>query len=282
MDTSTTPTTEASTIPEVTTLESRPLPIDASELAAELDLAELAIRDSALGAQSRMAWGRRQQRLYREMAQNEEWAEQVLSEVSAPVQFAVARNWTARQELSSLVTSGSLSTVLPAWRIREPLPVAELRTFYEESEANSGIEWEYLAAINLIETRMGRIQGLSTAGATGPMQFLPSTWAECCEGDPTVDRDAIIGAGVYLRARGGPENMDRALFGYNNSDYYVAAVSAYADVLREDPRALAGYHAWQVYFRSEAGLVVIPAGYEEPEAVDAAEWIAANPENLID
>ncbi len=34
--------------------------------------------------------------------------------------------------------------------------------------------WYYLAAINLIETRMGRIDGLSTAGAQGPMQFLPA------------------------------------------------------------------------------------------------------------
>ncbi len=277
--------TPSTTAPSTTTTaapEDRADPTSAIEFAAELSRAELAVRNTSLDPTLTTQWGRRQQRLYRLLALNESLADETMTLVEDEVRFAVEQNWLARKELSSLVTSGKLSTVLPAWRVREPLPVAELRTYYEESEAISGIEWEYLAAINLIETRMGRIQGLSTAGATGPMQFLPTTWAECCDGDPTLDRDAIIGAGVYLRARGGPDNMERALFGYNNSDYYVAAVSAYAAVLRDDPGALRGYHAWEVYFRAEPGLVRIPAGYEELEPVDAAQWIAANPQYVID
>ncbi len=279
---STTATSPATTNAPIVAPEDLADPTSPSEFAAEISTAEHAVRNASLDPAVTTQWGRRQQRLYRLLALNESWAPEALTLVENEVRFAVEQNWLARQELSSLVTSSKLSTVLPAWRVREPLPVAELMSYYEESEANSGIEWEYLAAINLIETRMGRIQGLSTAGATGPMQFLPSTWAECCEGDPTVDRDAIIGAGVYLRARGGPEDMERALFGYNNSDYYVAAVSAYAAVLRNDPDALAGYHAWEVYFRAEPGLVRIPPGYEELEPVDAAEWIAANPQHVID
>ncbi len=94
----------------------------------------------------------------------------------------------------------------------------------QAAEDATGIEWEYLAAINLVETRMGRINGVSTAGAVGPMQFLPSTWAECCEGDPTIAADAIMGAGQYLLDRGGPLDMDRAILGYNNSKNYVTAV----------------------------------------------------------
>ncbi|NNF53451.1 MAG: lytic transglycosylase domain-containing protein [Acidimicrobiales bacterium] len=276
-----TATSAATTAAATVTPEDLADPTSPSEFAAEISKAERAIRDTSLDPSVVNQWGRRQQRLYRLLAMNESWAPEALPLVDHEIRFAVEHNWLARQELSSLVTSGRLSTVLPAWRVREPLPVPELLGYYEESEANSGIEWEYLAAINLIETRMGRIQGLSTAGATGPMQFLPSTWAECCEGDPTVDRDAIIGAGVYLRARGGPQDMERALFGYNNSDYYVAAVSAYVAVLRADPNALAGYHAWEVYFRAEPGLVRIPAGYEEPEPVDAVDWIAANPQHLL-
>ncbi len=277
------PTSPPTTAAPSTTLapDEQPAPLDATALAAELSFAEQSIRDTSLDDQLRAAWGRRQQRLYRQLAVNEEWAEETLRLVDPDVADAVNLNWTARKELSGLGSSGPLSTKLPAWRIRDPLPVNELRSFYDEAATATGIDWEYLAGINLVETRMGRIEGLSTAGATGPMQFLPSTWEECCEGDPTVDRDAIIGAATYLNQRGGPEDMAKALQGYNNSGYYVRAVTAYADVLRADPDALWGYHAWEVFFRSEAGLVRIPTGYNEPEAIDAAAWIAANPQHVV-
>jgi len=227
-------------------------------------------------------WGRRQQQLYRVLSANREWADETIAAVDESVRPAVELNWEARLNLSALVSSGSLSTTLPAWRINAPLPADELVSYYEAAETATGVPWEYLAAINLVETRMGRIEGLSTAGATGPMQFLPSTWAECCEGDPTVDEDAILGAAVYLTIRGAPTDMPGALRGYNNSARYVNAVTAYANVLKADPAAYAGYHAWDVYFLSAAGLIRMPVGYTEAEPVDAAEWIAANPDALID
>ncbi len=230
----------------------------------------------------RAGWGRRQQRLYRHLARNQDWAESVLADADRPVGRAIELNWTARQELSGLTSSGVLSSNLPAWRIKPPLPPTELLGYYRAAEAATGIGWEYLAAINLVETRMGRIEGLSTAGATGPMQFLPSTWEECCVGDPNVDRDAILGAATYLVHRGGPGDMARALEGYNNSGYYVRAISAYAEVLKSDPEAFHGYHAWEVLFRSAAGLVRLPVGYYETDAVDAAAWIASNPEHLLE
>ena len=152
---------------------------------------------------------------------------------------------------------------------------------YKEAEARSGIGWTYLAAINLVETRMGRIEGISTAGAVGPMQFLPTTWAECCEGDPTDPADAIAGAARYLDIRGGPEDMARAIWGYNNSDHYVAAVIAYATVMAEDEQSYHGYHGWEIYFRSTEGLIRIPRSYEEPEPVPAGEWLARHPETLV-
>jgi membrane-bound lytic murein transglycosylase B len=68
------------------------------------------------------------------------------------------------------------------------------------------VPWYFLASINLVETRMGRIHGLSTAGAQGPMQFLPSTWAACCTGDIEDAHDAIVGAATYLKMR--PDDMD--------------------------------------------------------------------------
>ena len=71
-----------------------------------------------------------------------------------------------------------LSDTLPAWRIVEPLPADELVTIYRGGRgAPSTSRGRILAAINLVETGTGRIRGTSTAGAQGPMQFLPSTWA---------------------------------------------------------------------------------------------------------
>lgn len=270
------PTTEP---PTTTTIapDSQGLPTTASELADALNEAETMVRT----AEDPAAWGRRQQQLYRVMSSNRDWAPETIAAVDASIRPAVELNWDARLNLSALVSSGSLSTVLPAWLIREPLPADELVGYYEAAESETGIPWEYLAAINLVETRMGRIEGLSTAGATGPMQFLPTTWAECCEGDPTVDADAIMGAAVYLTIRGGPADMESALRGYNNSTRYVNAVTAYATVLENDPAAYAGYHAWDVYFLSAAGLIRMPPGYNEAEPVDAAAWIAANPDALI-
>src|SRR5438876_12262726 len=120
--------------------------------------------------------------------------------------------------------------------------------FYREAEAASSISWVYLAAIHLVESRMGRIHGNSPAGAQGPMQFIPSTWAAYGRGgDVTDNHDAILAAGRYLAANGGPTNMDRALFAYNNSRNYVAAVKDYAGVMLADARAYDGYDYRQVY-----------------------------------
>ncbi|MGH1503806.1 MAG: lytic transglycosylase domain-containing protein [Acidimicrobiales bacterium] len=280
----TTTTTEATTttIPVAELIASLPTPSDSSELASALSEAELAIRDPALDDDTARAWGGRLQLLYRTLSANREWADEVVAAVDPAIADDVADNWLARTHLSSLVTSTSLSPTLPAWRIREPLPIDELLAAYDAAEAATGVPWSLLASVHLVETRMGRIEGLSTAGAVGPMQFLPSTWEACCEGDPTIDADAIMGAAVYLRASGAPDDLDRAIFAYNHSTDYVEAIKAYARVMERNRLAYRGYHAFEVYFLSAAGLVVLEPGYLEPEAVDAAEWIVAHPDALID
>lgn len=271
------PTTSDATTTSTVAPDAQSPPTSPAELALALNEAEMMVRS----ADDPAPWGRRQQQLYRILSANRDWAAETIAAVDDSLRPAVELNWDARLNLSALVSSGSLSTILPAWSIRAPLPADELIGHYKAAEATTDIPWEYLAAINLVETRMGRIEGLSTAGATGPMQFLPSTWAECCEGDPTIDEDAILGAAVYLTIRGGPQDMTSAVRGYNNSTRYVNAVTAYANVLEADPAAYAGYHAWDVYFLSAAGLVRMPVGYNETEPVDAAEWVAANPDALI-
>ena len=259
-----------------------PLPASAPAMAVALTEAEAAVRDPSVGDDAAAAWGRHQQRLYRHLARNPDWATEALAIDDPTLRQAAELNWEARENLEVLLASHGPEADLPAWRVVAPRPADELLGYYRDGEAQWGIDWEYLAAINLIETRMGRIEGVSSAGAVGPMQFLPTTWAECCEGDAADPADAIPGAARYLTIRGGPEDMERAIWGYNNSDNYVAAVTAYAEVLRADERAYRGYHAWQIYFASTEGLVVLPVGYEELEPVPAAEWLAANPQYLLD
>ena len=106
-----------------------------------------------------------------------------------------------------------------------PAPADVLLGYYHEAEAASGVGWNYLAAINLIETCFGRIAGVSSAGAQGPMQFLPSTFARYGDGgDIPSPHDSIMAAGRFLAANGFADDHDHAIFGYNHSSHYVSAV----------------------------------------------------------
>ncbi len=264
--------------------EERPWPQDAASMAEELSAVELRIRQldgSEQTSEVIAPVGRRQQLLYRLLGSNPNWADEVLVLTDPRVSDAVALNWKARSALLSLVASEGVHETLPAWHIIKPEPAERLVSLYKAAEAETGVPWTYLAAINLVETRMGRITGVSTAGAIGPMQFLPTTWAECCEGDPTDPADAIPGAATYLVVRGGPDDMAKAVRGYNNSGYYVDAVTAFSDVLATDEQAYFAYHAWEVNFLSSAGLLHLPVGYRQEVEVDADQWLAENPNQLL-
>jgi membrane-bound lytic murein transglycosylase B len=152
---------------------------------------------------------------------------------------------------------------LPAWRIVEPAPESELRGAYEAAQSKTGIPWQYLAAVNFVETKFGRIRGTSIAGAQGPMQFLPTTWkAYGNGGDINNDRDAIAAAARFLKAKGAPGDMRRALFRYNNSTRYVDAVSTYANNMINDPMWFSDYYGWNVIYRWSAGDVFLQPGYD--------------------
>jgi hypothetical protein len=259
----------------------RPLPATPTALAAELTEVERRLGHDGIDQASALPWGRRQQVLYRVLSAHPDWADAVLAAAGDDVRSVVGLNWQARSELSALTASEPLRPTLPAWAIRAPRPADELLGYYRESALANGVPWEVLAAINLVETRMGRIQGVSSAGAVGPMQFLPTTWARCCTGDPTDDHDAIVGAGRYLVHRGAHDDLDKAIFGYNRSSHYVRAVRAYAEVLTLQPGRYYGYHAWDVVYPSSAGLVRLNEGYHQTAPVDAAAWVSDHPDDLL-
>jgi hypothetical protein len=241
-------------------------PRDPSDAARRITAIEQALRDPATPAARLDPLGWEQQIVYRTLANHEDWLAPVLAAVPQDIATIVRANTGGGTSLSKLVDP---PVALPTnWHIVVPEPAATLLGYYREAQAASGIPWTYLAAINLVETRMGRIVGDSTAGAQGPMQFIPSTWAAYGRGGDVHDpRDSILAAGRYLKAAGGPSNMDVALRAYNHSDDYVDAVKRYASVLAADDRAYAGYHAWQVFYRTVDGLYLLPEGYPEVPAV---------------
>jgi soluble lytic murein transglycosylase-like protein len=127
-----------------------------------------------------------------------------------------------------------------------PLPAGALLADYRRAQARFGVRWQLLAAVNLIESAFGRVVNRSSAGAQGPMQFLPSTWRAYGLGGNVHDaRDAILGAANYLHRAGAPGDERRALFAYNRSALYVDAVLAYARVMTRDPLGFPTYYAWE-------------------------------------
>jgi membrane-bound lytic murein transglycosylase B len=227
----------------------------ADRLAAQLTTAETAIRDPATPASKLPALGRSQQRAYRTLVRHPRLVPKVLAQLPPRLRRVVQANVVAGSELRKL--NGPAGR-LPRWRIVAPAPPGQLLAAYRAAQAKLAVPWEYLAAIHLVETRTGRIRGTSSAGAQGPMQFLPSTWKRYGHGgDIQATGDAILAAARLLRANGAPANMARALYAYNPSRRYVRAVSAYASQLRANQRAFLGYYHWQVFY----GDTLLPEGY---------------------
>lgn len=113
------------------------------------------------------------------------------------------------------------------------------RELYQRSAALCpGLPWQVLAAVGEVESGHGRNNGPSSAGALGPMQFLPATWAAYGvdgDGDRRADimspYDAVPAAALYLCRNGGgqgPDGLYDALFAYNHADWYVRKVLAAA------------------------------------------------------
>jgi membrane-bound lytic murein transglycosylase B len=246
---------------------------DPVALTAQLVAAETTLRSPGVSDADAATAALAHQVAYRQLGAHPEWDAQVLTAVPVGLRGVVERNVAARREFMAMHTK--LGTNLPAWRIVEPAPYDKLLAAYKEAEATFGIPWRYLAAINLVETGLGRIRGTSTAGAQGPMQFMPATWAAYgAGGDINDTHDAILGAGRYLAANNGATDIDNALYHYNHSQHYVRGVRLYADLLAEHPGALRAYYHWGIWYATAQGDVYLPVGYDEPAPVPVADYLA--------
>lgn len=240
-----------------------PAPADARALGAELARVEVALRDPATPAADLAALGLAQQVGYRQLVANPAWRPEVLRAVPASLHGTVVANAEAEALLASM--HKRRPTTLPGWRIVAPPPPAAVLAAHQAAGRELGVDWSVLAAIHLVETRMGRIRGTSTAGARGPMQFLPATWGQYGAGGDIEDLAAASKAAARLLKRNGIERDPRAaVWNYNHSYAYVDAVLAYAATMRADQRAFLGYHGWQVFYRHADGDVLLPEGWTRP------------------
>jgi Transglycosylase SLT domain len=170
-----------------------------------------------------------------------------------------------------------------------------LLPIYQACGTEYGIPWEVLASINKIETAFGTNTNVSSAGAVGWMQFLPSSWEQFgldANGDGKKDPynpvDAICAAAHYLKLAGGNDDLYQAIFAYNHADWYVQEVLLYARAYGRLPSDLVGsltgltegahfpIAADARYADDVAARVALKKG-ESPEYGNAAEVISSSP-----
>jgi hypothetical protein len=125
-----------------------------------------------------------------------------------------------------------VATIVPAGA-----PANYLSLFQQSAELYCpGLPWEVLAAIGQIESGDGANDGPSSAGALGPMQFMPGTWAiwgitatafhQTGAPDIMNPYDAVPSAARMLCADGGGSSatLPAAIFDYNHATWYVDEV----------------------------------------------------------
>jgi len=249
---------------------------DPAQLADDLVADERALRDPSTAEAALVAAAHRQQAAYRAIGRHPEWDATTRPRIPPSLLDVYDRNVDARRQLAAMTPARD---TLPPWRIELPAPAGELLGYYHQAESESGVGWNYLAAINLIETRFGSIVGVSTAGAQGPMQFLPSTFATYGQGgDVNSPRDSILAAGRFLAANGFADDRDHAVYGYNHAHQYVQAVNQYAALIAADPAAFAGYYRWDVYCSTTSGDVLLPIGYAATSPIPVGDYLATHPQ----
>ncbi len=122
-----------------------------------------------------------------------------------------------------------------------------LLPIYQAAGIQYDVPWQVLAAINEIESDYGRNLSVSSAGAVGWMQFLPSTWKQWAVAatgngvaDPYNPVDAIFTAARYLQAAGASKNLSQAIYAYNHAGWYVQSVLLRAKLIGGLPNQFIG------------------------------------------
>jgi cell wall-associated NlpC family hydrolase len=132
------------------------------------------------------------------------------------------------------------------------IPAAWLSLYQQAAGSCSGLSWAVLAAIGTVETGSGQSNaagvwsGANSAGAEGPMQFEPATFAAygtvgpsgASPASPYDPVDAVYSAAALLCANGAgsPATLSTAITDYNHSDIYVDTVLTLALAFGDAPQ----------------------------------------------
>lgn len=149
--------------------------------------------------------------------------------------------------LLAALAAGSAAALAGGYAVANAAPAAdpaaladippEYLALYQQAAARFGLDWEVLAAVGRVETDHGRNRSgcaPNAAGARGPMQFLPATFAHAARlagiAHPDVcdPADAVPAAAAYLQSNGAPGDWRRALYRYNPADWYPPLVLSWA------------------------------------------------------
>jgi cell wall-associated NlpC family hydrolase len=132
-----------------------------------------------------------------------------------------------------------------------------------------GLPWSVLAAIGRVESDSGRstavgvASGANSAGAEGPMQFEPATFARYSTvgpggaepPSPYDSVDAVYTAATLLCSDGGaaPATLPAAIRDYNHSTAYVDTVLVLARALADEPDLAAAPAAALAFSAAQLG-----------------------------
>ncbi len=173
--------------------------------------------------------------------------------VATPTPSALSSSGTSFLTTGMGMSAGEVALLshLSGLYVKGLQPPAFLIPIYKKAGQRFHIPWQVLAAINSIETNYGRDLHISSAGAVGWMQFMPSTWREyglsvTGNGPPNPydPTDAIFSAARYLAANGAPHHLRKAIFAYNHAVWYVDSVMWRAGIISDHVqgiRHLGGY-----------------------------------------
>jgi membrane-bound lytic murein transglycosylase B len=155
---------------------------------------------------------------------------------------ARARQAKAARQAALLIAAAQASARTARLQAMGPVTALGIPADYEQAYRAAavscpGLAWTLLAAVGQVESGHGRNDGPSSAGAVGPMQFMPSTFAiEAVDGnhDGVLDawnpQDAIWTAAHYLCTSGADggsaAGVHAALLTYNHAEWYVDLVLA--------------------------------------------------------
>jgi predicted nucleic acid-binding Zn-ribbon protein len=162
----------------------------------------------------------------------------LLNEASARAKNLQALKAAAAALAASQAAAAAAAAQAAASAQAEAAPANYKALFKVAATTCPGLSWTVLAAIGQVETHDGTGGMVSSAGALGPMQFLPATFAEYArdgdhdgKADIMDPADAVYTAAAYLCANGagqGGASLSTAIWNYNHADWYVQLVESLA------------------------------------------------------